>query len=266
MKKGMLIKLGLACFPVVAIMLNACGPVNEANNEEIALDQASDNWIYRDGLFSEWGSCNNAQDDDGDGLRDSHDPDCHLLGPVRDLSVLDFPYGHNFFPDSSKVVPIGPGVPLMDDLDFRDPELLTRWFRFLTEPDGNVNGLDIIGFGVNPEAVPVPAPLPVKIEQGTKAFGNNNNVDLRELHAFHLEHAAIVAPVVAAAANAPSSDAPNASSRYKPRFYKKSAGSVGGWPGSFYSGQGPFRGNGSQGGLQPADTGNGDGGASVSIR
>src|SRR4029077_16361221 len=115
--------LGGISIPVVAILLNACGSVDVIDND-LALDQASDNWIYWDGHVSEYGGCYNGWDDNGNGLKDSEDPDCHIyLGPLRDLSLATFPVGHNFFPDLSKIPYGGPGF----DGNFRDIEQITRW-------------------------------------------------------------------------------------------------------------------------------------------
>lgn len=236
------ILLGIISIPVGAILLSACGPMNELDGE-LALDQASDAWVMYNGYPSEYGRCNDAIDNDGNGLPDSYDPECHFnAGPLRDLSVFPFPEGHNFLPDVSMIVPGGPGWPG----GFRDRAQITRWFRFLTEPDGNTAGTDILSPGVNPEVVPVPALLPVKIPQGTMAQGNNNNVSLRELHALYLEHGMGIVPQTALA---PAPIPPNATTleataaEYAQPFYTTTAGYIGGWPGVFYRG-------GSQGALQ----------------
>lgn len=249
MNKKILTLLGTIVVPVGALLLNACGPANEMD-KELALDQASDNWIMYNGMFSEYGRCNDAQDNDGDGLVDTADFDCHInAGPLRDTSLFNFPQGHNFFPDVSKIVPGGPGFPG----GFRDRAQITRWLRFLTEPDGATAGIDLLSPGVNPEVVPTPSLLPMKIPQGTMAQGNNNNVSLRDLHALYLEHGqGIVTPAIPPKAVATPADRFNiASSEYIPPFYKTTAGIPGGWPGVFYKG-------GSQGALQPARTGNPD--------
>lgn len=253
--------LGIIAIPVGAVFLYACGPV-ETNQKDVALDENVDSWIYS-GYFSEWGGCNNAIDDDGDGLRDSHDPDCHILGPMDDLSLAPFPIGHNYFPDISKDLPGGPGF----DGDFRDPELIARWMRFLTEPDGNVAGIDPYDPGVNPEVVPLPAPLPEKVLMGTGAFGNNNNLSARALHAGYVDHGFLPPPpaaAAAAAANAPGG--PKVENSYQQtarqfvstsKSYMKTKMPRG--IGSGYAGQGPFgRGAGSQGAVKAARTGNPD--------
>lgn len=230
--------------PAGAILLAACGPVNEMD-KELALSDASDNWIMYNGIYSEYGRCNDAWDNDGDGLVDSHDPDCHInAGPLRDTSLYNFPVGHNFAPDVSKILPGGPGFPG----GFRDRAQITRWLRFLTEPDGGTAGIDLLSPGVNPEVVPYPALLPKRIPQGTAAQGNNNNVELRALHALYLEHGeGIVKPAV------PVTGKPYdmAAAEYIPPFYRNTHGFPGGWPGVFYKG-------GSQGALKPARTGNPD--------
>jgi hypothetical protein len=251
MKKKILIILGV--FPVGAILLSACGPI-EGMNDELALDQVSDN-IF--GL-SEYGHCNDAWDNDGNGLVDMHDPNCHINpGPLRDLSLFDFPQGHNFFPDVSKIFPGGPGW----NGNFRNPEQMTRWFRFLTEPDGNVAGIDLYSPGVNPEVVPIPAPLPAKILQGTAAQGNNNNLSLRGLHHYYLDHGFLPPPPVPVALDqAPVMPVVNPLAEAgKPFFpyreYARTRGRIG-FPGQFYRSFGPFGGNGSQGALNAARTGN----------
>lgn len=260
--------MGIAAIPVGALLLNACGPVDGMENE-VALDEASDNWIFWNGAFSEYGGCNDTWDNDGDGLNDNVDPDCHINpGPLRDLSLYNLPIGHNYFPDISKIMPGGPGSPSSPN-GFRNPEQITRWFRFLTEPDGNVAGTTILGPGVNPEIVPIPAALPTDLRQGTWAQGNNNNISLRSLHALHLEHGYLpvegqVAPGLygagIAAAQAPASPKIDSGklpgSQYIPAKNITTSGFTGGWPGSFYRSQGPFGGNGSQGALKAARTGN----------
>lgn len=263
MKKKILIKLGAICIPVGAILLSACGPV-EGMDSELALKEAnSDNW----GLLSEWGHCLDAWDNDGNGLVDMADPACHINpGPLRDLSLYSFPKGHNFFPDISRMFPGGAGWPG----DFRDRDQITRWFRFLTEPDGNVAGIDVYGPGVNAEVVPVPAILPEDIEQGTAAQGNNGIASLRGLHEFYLDHDGIPAPVAPAAPvasvtviedesadQAPSpidvaaTRAQRAALEFAHPFYNQPVGFIGGWPGEFYKG-------GSQGALRPSRMGNED--------
>lgn len=268
MKKQMVKLLGIVCVPVGALFFNGCGPEN-MNESDLALEeQASDNWIFLNGAYSEWGHCNNAQDDNGDGLVDSADPDCHINpGPIRDLSVLDFPIGHNFFPDVTRDIPGGPGYLG----NFRDPALITRWFRFLTEADGNTAGVNLMYPGTNPEIVPVPAMLPALIRQGTWHLGNNNNVSTRSLHVYdlfdplHVPVPPSPAAAAAAAAQAPASDVAaatqgNVSSQYQQKVYKHAIGaSTGGMPGWFYDAtNSPFGGTGSQGGVRPARTGNPD--------
>lgn len=285
MKRRILTLLGVIAVPVGAILLSACGP--EGMTDEVTLDEASDNWIFLNGEYSEYGSCNNAIDDNGDGLVDGHDPDCHINpGPLRDLSIYDFPQGHNFFPDITKIFPGGPGWPG----GFRDPVQITRWFRFLNEPDGNVAGINIYDPGVNPAIVPVPELLPELIRQGTLHQGNNNNPSERSLHVTDLYHpvpppvavagAAIAGAAVAgaaaagaeaagaAAAQAPSAGAVAAAgaaaanldpgSRYNPR-YKTTKPPRGAWPGVMYQAHGsPYTGVGSQGAQVRARTGNPD--------
>lgn len=241
MNKKILTIIGVCAIPVGALLLSACGPVNDMDNS-LALDEASNNWITLNGQLSEFGRCNDAWDNDGDGLVDSYDPDCHVVGPLRDLSVYNYPQGHNFMPDVSKIIPGGPGFPG----GFRDRAQITRWFRFLTEPDGNTAGIDLLSPGVNPDVVPTPALLPAKVHQGTAAQGNNNNVSLRALHALYLEHGEGIVPPTAPMAQ-PANPAQATAAEYIPPFYKNTAGWVGGWPGVFYKG-------GSQGALQPIQT------------
>lgn len=270
MKRKILSMLGVIAIPVGAILLNACGPVESAD-KELALDEASsDNWIFVNGNYSEYGRCLDGWDNDGDGLADSYDPDCHInAGPLRDLSLFDFPQGHNFFPDISKTNPASPGFAG----GFRDREQIIRWFRFLTEPDGNVAGIDLINIGVNPEVVPIPMMSPERINQGTFAQGNNNNVSLRATHAYYLNHGfpPLNAPAAAgnidAVAQAPSAEGGiSAGTEFMHDLYMTTQGITGGttrgytggWPGLFYRAGGPFGGNGSQGALKPARNGNKD--------
>ena len=149
------------------------------------------------------------------------------------------PQGHNYFPDVAKIVPGGPG----SFGGFRDRAQINRWFRFLTEPDGNVAGIDLIAPGVNPAVVPIPAPLPGNVLQGTAAQGNNNDVSLLGLHDLYLEHGYnIVAgqPAPGVIGNGPAAE-------YVSPWRIGTEGYLGGWPGEFYKG-------GSQGALQPVKT------------
>lgn len=172
--------LGIAMIPVGAFLVTACAPIN---NEELVLEENTDKIGV--GWLTEFGRCNDGWDNDGNGMVDAADPQCHMsVGPLRDLSLFDFPQGHNFFPDINMTFPGGPGYAG----DFRDPELMSRWLRFLTNMDGTVAGYDIFSPEVNPFLVPIPAPVPVKIFQGTAAAGNNNNLDIVGLHEFYLNH------------------------------------------------------------------------------
>lgn len=265
MNKRILTMLGNILLPVGVILFSACGPQNDMNQPEIVLDQASDNWIgwdnglwdgdFGNGLwddgFSEWGHCHDAWDNDGNGFVDMADPNCHILGPIRDLSLFDFPIGHNFDPNLAVDLPLGPGY----GGEFRDREQITRWLRFLTEPDGNTAGITLLAPGVNPEVVPIPAPLPAPILQGTAHQGNNNNVNLRGLHEVYLDHGFIGGGVAVAAGDDPYS---LAAAEFVPDYYDIAVGIPGGWPGEFYRAQGPWGGWGSQGALYPARTGNPD--------
>lgn len=232
----------LLSVPVGGIILSACGPEMGADMD---LEQASDN--YFPFALSEYGHCNDTWDNDGNGWIDMGDPACHINpGPLRDLSVLPYPVGHNFLPVPFADLAVGPGY----GGGFRDPVELTRWFRFLTELDGNVAGTDILSPGVNPEIVPIPALLPARINQGTAHPGNNNNVSIRGLHVNFLDHEFLAAPggVIGSDLDA----------RYVPEIITTARGIVGGNPGGFYRARGPFGGYGSQGALQPARTGNPD--------
>lgn len=229
--------LGLIVLSAMAILLNSCGQEN-AMDSDLAVDEASDNWIFLHGYYNEYGRCNDTQDNDGDGASDSVDPDCHLsVGPLNDLSVAPFPIGHNFLPDVTAVPTTGPGF----GGDFRDRLQLIRWLRFLTEPNGNVAGIDIDGLGVNPEVVPAPAPLAAKIHQGSDAWGNNNN---------------IFGALIGALPIAPPEAGPEA--ELTPPLYPTALGIPGVGPGAFYRSFGPFGGIGSQGALRAARTGNPD--------
>ena len=184
MNKKIVTILGFLVIPVGAILMNACGPVEEmaGQQDELALNQeSSDNLLpmyYGIPNLSQYGRCRAFWDTDGDGLAGPEDPDCHInAGPLRDLSLYDFPVGHNFFADATKIPPGGPGTPG----GFRNRMQMTRWFRFLTEPDGGVAGMIPFGDGVNPVVVPIAAPLANKINQGTLAQGNNNNLSVRGL-------------------------------------------------------------------------------------
>ncbi len=232
MNKKILKIVGLSLVPAGALFLNACGPDESMINQELALDEASDNYVMPGGRVSEYGRCNDTQDNDGDGRADSYDPDCHNIGPLRDLSVQNFPIGHNFAPDLSKIPAGGPGAPG----GFRNRAQITRWFRFLTEADGGTAGITLLAPGVNHNVVPVPAPLGVKAMQGSYASGNNNNVDTRLLFDDSLE---AVAPATG-----------NASTEYNKGLLPAP------WYNSFATGLG-YKG-GSQNAYFPAKTGNPD--------
>lgn len=242
--------LGILSVPVGAVLLNACGPEG-MNNSELGLDEASDNWaspisaaygMLPNSLWGEYGHCLDTWDNDGNGLVDMADPNCHIaMGPLRDLSLFDFPEGHNFFPDIANIVPGGPGW----GGGFRDREQIARWLRFLTEPDGNVAGIDVYTPGVNPEVVPLPARLPEPILQGTAAQGNNNNLSLRALHAAYMDHEFLPPPApVVGAAVAPSPVGPGAEFNPTPPYNITQGFSSGSWPGLFYQ-------SGTQGGPVP---------------
>ncbi len=263
----------LVLIPVGALLLNSCGPEASMDNQNVSLDEASKDWGLDAGLmvgpgmynniplalaFTEFGHCNNGWDDNGNGLKDAEDPSCHIgPGPLNDLSTHPFPVGHNYFPDISKDIPGGPGF----GGGFRDPAQMARWFRFLTQSDGSVAGIDLLSPGVNPEVVPFPEPLPVRVNQGTAAQGNNNNLFVPPLHEIYLDHTFLPAPVGASAplVAAPSVDPgrawdlDNAAST----VHKFDAGlsttqtipGIG--PRAFYNG-------GSQGAIVPARTGNPD--------
>lgn len=214
MKRTLRAILGLSLIPVGAMVMNACAPI-EAEDAGLNLDEASDNYIWVGGQPSEYGHCWDGWDNNGNGLIDSEDYDCHILGPINDLSLFAFPQGHNFFPDVSKVPITGPGFAG----GFRDRPQTTRWFRFLTEPDGYVAGYDLFAPGVNHAVAPVPMPLVPKIRQGTAAHGNNNNVFLYGVN-----------PVAAT---------PGAA--FAPGVLGMPPGASAGWPGTLYNGgsQGP---------------------------
>lgn len=179
--------VGIISIPAAALFLYACGPVETNVNEPVQLkDAAADNWIFANGWFSEWGGCNNAMDDDGDGLRDSHDPDCHVPGPMRDLSLAPFPISHNYFPNIALDLPGGPGY----EGDFRDPAMTTRWLRFLSEP-GPTAGINWTGPGINPSAVALPAALSKRVIMGSSAYGNNNDPDDGGLHLDFVDHSSL---------------------------------------------------------------------------
>jgi len=173
MNKKIVFGLGLLLMPMGALLLTACGPAEDIDNAEIGLDEASDQYMYPQIPFSEYGLCNDGWDNDGNGLSDMADPACHVLGPVRDLSVYPAPLGNNFAPDISQIPPGGPGVPG----GFRDRDQITRWMRFLTGTNGYTAGIDLFNASMDSPAVPVPAPLYPKVLQGTAAQGNNNNID-----------------------------------------------------------------------------------------
>lgn len=272
--------LGIIFLPVSVLLINACGPEG-MTEQDVVLDENTDNIFGYAGLYghqwSEYGKCNDALDNNGNGLVDSVDPDCHINpGPLRDLSILPFPFGHNYFPDVRLDIPGGPGYLG----SFRDPAMLTRWSRFLIE-NNYLNGqLDFLGVGVNPEVVPIPMPLPERLNQGTFHQGNNNNVSARALHVFDMYHPNAAGPAVvdqvAAAAKAPSADpkdktavsaraalrvnVPNAgnygaSTRYVPQVYTKTSNRSG----AMYRAGGPNSGfGGSQGADKAARTGNED--------
>lgn len=201
MKKKTLALLGVVFLPVGAILLNSCGPEASMDVQDVALDEVSNKWglgagpMYayaHNAWITEYGSCEDGWDNDGNGLKDAEDPACHIgPGPLRDLSLFNFPEGNNFFPDVAKDVPYGPGYMGL----FRDPAMEARWFRFLTQADGSVAGIDLLSAGVNPDVVPFPEPLPVRQDQGTWAQGNNNNLFVPALHEIYLDHDFLPPPV-----------------------------------------------------------------------
>jgi|SRR5579871_1217487 len=188
--------LVVIAIPMGAILFNGCGPVEGMDNE-LALDNVSDNWIGWDGHVSEYGGCYDGFDNNGDGLKDSEDPDCHFyLGPIRDLSLAPYPIGSNFLPDIAKIPVGGPGW----NGDFRNPEQISRWLRFLTDLNGEIEGLHFDRPGVDVTLIPLPQPLPARVPQGTFAHGNNNNLNIGFMHHAFLDHSFLplavdVAPV-----------------------------------------------------------------------
>ena len=212
MKRQLLVILSL--IPAAAFLMTACAPVEETNEAGLALDEASDQFLVSNGRPSEYGHCWDGWDNDGNGLVDNQDLDCHINpGPMNDLSVFPGPLGHNFLPDISKVPPGGPGF----DGNFRDLPQISRWFRFLTNAYGYTSGYDLFAPGVNHLVAPVPMPLIPKIRQGTAAHGNNNNVFLYG-----------VAPV----AGVPSLP-------FAPGAVGMPPTVAGGWPGTLYNGGSP---------------------------
>lgn len=262
MKKGTLVKLGLVLVPVGALLLNSCGPEAAIENtENVALDEASKDWglggpamyAYAPWVgFTEYAHCNDGWDNDGNGLKDYEDPECHMgVGPLRDLSLYPFPQGHNYYGDISKDLPGSPGY----GGSFRDPAMTARWLRFLTELDGSVAGIDLLSPGVNPEIVPFPEPLPFRVNQGTAHQGNNNNLDVAPLHEIYLDHDFLAAPVGASTPLIPAvgvNPDVNAASSMHDFKYLNTTQTIPGWgPKGFYNG-------GSQGAIVPARTGNPD--------
>jgi hypothetical protein len=167
MNKRLALSLSLSLMPLGILFLGSCGPVDSST--ELALDESSDNFV---GL-NEYGRCNDAWDNDGNGLVDMSDPACHFPGPLKDLSVAPPFLGHNFAPDISLIPPGGPGF----GGSFRNHEQITRWMRFLTDTYGITAGIDLYGASLDSPAVPLPVPLFPKVLQGTAAQGNNNNIN-----------------------------------------------------------------------------------------
>lgn len=164
---------GLALLiPTGAILFTACGPTEDMASSELALDQASDQFAFPKIPCSEYGLCNDGWDNDGNGLVDMADPACHLLGPLRDLSLFPAPIGHNFVPDPRKIPIGGPGY----GGGFRDPIQIANWMRFLTDYNGITAGIDLLGAALDSPVVPVPVPLWPKVRLGTAHQGNNNNI------------------------------------------------------------------------------------------
>jgi len=217
MKRSIKAIVGLSLIPIGALFFNACAPVEQSEEASLVLDEASDNYVWLNGRPSEYGHCRNGWDDNGDGLKDEQDFDCHIGRPINDLSLFSFAQGHNYFPDVSKVPYTGPGF----GGGFRDRPQITRWFRFLTEPDGYVAGYELFAPGVNHTVAPVPMPLIPKIPQGTAHQGNNNNVFLYGVNPVAAAPGTPYAP--GALGLPPTVDA-------------------GGWPGALYNGgsQGPM--------------------------
>lgn len=175
-------RLGFLIIPMGFWTFMACGPEMTEETTDLSLNELSDNYITVNGRLSEYSACRDTLDNDGDGLTDTHDPDCHINpGPLRDLSVAPAQLAANFNPDVSKIFPQGPGFPG----GFRDRAQITEWNRFLTEPDGYTSATKLWGPGVNPEFVPVPQPSPVKINFGTFHQGNNNNVNVVDMESWY---------------------------------------------------------------------------------
>jgi hypothetical protein len=265
MKKKTLALL-MVLLPVGALLINSCGPEASVDSQNVALDEASKSWGLGVGLasgldmyvrpalspwYSEYGHCNDGWDYDGNGLKDYEDPACHMgFGPLRDLSLFPFPEGHNFLPDIAKDLPGGPGYAG----GFRDPAQITRWLRFLTELDGSVAGIDLLSPGVNPQVVPFPEPLPIRVNQGTQAQGNNNNLLVAPLHEIYLDHdflpplAGFDAPLIPApVAGVPPVDVAAASTMHEFRYLGFTQPNPAITPQAFYNG-------GSQGAIRPVET------------
>jgi hypothetical protein len=185
MKKGGYMKKLLNLLGATALISLFAGCAPESS--ELSLDSASDNYIMYNGMYTEYGRCNDAWDNDGDGLRDEEDPDCHVPGPLRDLSIAPaltggaITAGHNFVPDVSKIPFGGPGYPG----GFRDPQQIANWIGFLTNYYGWTAGIVPQGWGVDPLKVPVPMDSFPKLRLGTAHQGNNGNLGDNAISPFY---------------------------------------------------------------------------------
>lgn len=173
MKNTLLRALNAGILLAALAIVNGCAQV-----DDLSLEQNSDNFGP---FFTEYGHCKDGWDNDGNGLVDEQDPNCHFVGPLRDLSAAPtiesvvagvFSPGHNFLPNTDLIPIGGPGEPG----GFRDYAQIADWFGFLTDMNGITAGT-VVGpaYGVDPKMSPTPAPLAYRNNRGTEAQGNNNN-------------------------------------------------------------------------------------------
>lgn len=170
MNKKLLSLLGLT---FLISILNGCAQ----EQSDLSLDNASDNYIMYNGVYTEYGQCSDGWDNDGDGLKDEQDPDCHTPRLVNDLSLVPFLsncnlVGHNFCPDLSKVAlgftGFGGG--------FRDPTHIAAMTGALTNNYGWTAGIMPVGFGVDPLKQPLPVDTDHTFIKGSRHPGNNGDV------------------------------------------------------------------------------------------
>ena len=171
MNKKLLSLLGLT---FLINMLSGCAQ----DPSDLSLNNASDNYIMYNGVYTEYGKCSDGWDNDGDGLKDEQDPDCHNPRLVNDLSLVPFlnncnAVGHNFCPDLSKS---NIGYTGYDVASFRNASHIASMTGALTNNYGLTAGAMPIGYGVDPLKQPLPADVDHTFVKGNRHPGNNGDI------------------------------------------------------------------------------------------